>query len=78
LSEPQEKRSDFLEYYPAFDEMMKTLVMKYEGSISAEHGIGQKKRDVFISTKDPVALEVMRSIKAALDPKHLMNPGKVV
>jgi len=78
LSEPQEKRSDFLEYYPAFDEMMKTLVMKYEGSISAEHGIGQKKRDVFISTKDPVALEVMRSIKVALDPKHLMNPGKVV
>jgi FAD/FMN-containing dehydrogenase len=58
--------------------MMKTLVEKYEGSISAEHGIGQKKRVVFLSTKDPASLEVMRSIKAALDPKNLMNPGKVV
>ena len=78
LSEPLENRPDFFDFYEAFDEMMKTLVEKYEGSISAEHGIGQKKRDMFLSTKDPAAIDVMRSIKAALDPKNLMNPGKVV
>ena len=58
--------------------MLRILIEKYEGSISAEHGIGQKKRDLFIRTKDPAALDVMRSIKSALDPKGLMNPGKVV
>ena len=78
LCEPHEKRPDFLEYYSVFDDMLRILIEKYEGSISAEHGIGQKKRDLFIRTKDPAALDVMRSIKSALDPKGLMNPGKVV
>jgi len=48
------------------------------GSFSAEHGIGQLKRDVLRDTAPPVALELMRQLKDALDPHGLMNPGKVV
>jgi FAD/FMN-containing dehydrogenase len=48
------------------------------GSISAEHGIGALKRDELAVRKSPVALGLMRSIKKALDPNGLMNPGKVV
>jgi FAD/FMN-containing dehydrogenase len=48
------------------------------GSISAEHGIGALKRDELVVRKSPVALGLMRSIKQALDPNGLMNPGKVV
>jgi len=48
------------------------------GSFSAEHGIGLSKKPSMARRKDPVALEVMRVIKAALDPKGIMNPGKVL
>ncbi|NWG73320.1 MAG: FAD-binding oxidoreductase, partial [Rubrivivax sp.] len=48
------------------------------GSISAEHGIGQLKRDELARRKPAVALRMMRAIKAALDPRGIMNPGRVV
>ncbi|WP_210529349.1 FAD-binding oxidoreductase [Rubellimicrobium arenae] len=48
------------------------------GSFSAEHGIGLSKLPAMRTHKDPVALEVMRSLKAALDPQGLLNPGKTV
>ena len=48
------------------------------GSISAEHGIGRLRRGELETYKSPVALDVMRTIKAALDPKGIMNPGKVL
>jgi FAD/FMN-containing dehydrogenase len=48
------------------------------GSFSAEHGIGLMKLPSMRVHKDPVALEVMRSLKAALDPKGLLNPGKAI
>jgi FAD/FMN-containing dehydrogenase len=48
------------------------------GSISAEHGLGQLKREEIRRHKDPLELELMRALKAALDPKGLMNPGKVI
>jgi FAD/FMN-containing dehydrogenase len=54
------------------------LVLELGGSISAEHGIGRLKRDLLIATKSAVELETMRAIKRALDPKNIMNPGKVV
>ena len=54
------------------------LVQTFGGSISAEHGIGQMKRDLLPGVKDPVALDVMRAIKATLDPKGILNPGKVL
>ena len=48
------------------------------GSISAEHGIGVLKRDELPHYKDPTALSLMRAVKAALDPRGLMNPGRVL
>jgi FAD/FMN-containing dehydrogenase len=54
------------------------LVTQWKGSISAEHGIGQLKRDELGRLGDPVQLHVMRAIKQALDPQGLLNPGKLV
>jgi FAD/FMN-containing dehydrogenase len=53
-------------------------VDRYNGSISAEHGIGSLKRDKLAEHKSAVALGLMRSIKQALDPHNLMNPGRVI
>ncbi len=68
----------FFEYEPDINDAIYALIKKYDGSISAEHGIGQMKRDRLAAHKDPVALNMMRAIKAALDPKGIMNPGKVL
>jgi FAD/FMN-containing dehydrogenase len=54
------------------------IVLKYNGSISAEHGIGIAKRDRLPLVKDTVAIELMRTLKAALDPNGILNPGKVL
>ncbi len=54
------------------------VVAKFNGSISAEHGLGQLKRDEIGSYKSALELEMMRNIKQSLDPHGLMNPGKVV
>ena len=53
-------------------------VAKFDGSISAEHGVGSLKAAKLPQYKDPVALALMRSIKQALDPLNLMNPGRVL
>ncbi|MBK6801735.1 MAG: FAD-binding oxidoreductase [Novosphingobium sp.] len=54
------------------------LVTAAQGTISAEHGIGQMKLDELERLADPVALALMRQVKAALDPRGLLNPGKLV
>ncbi len=54
------------------------VVKRLGGSVSAEHGIGQLKRELLRQVKDPVALEMMHAIKAALDPNGILNPGKVL
>lgn len=54
------------------------LVTEWGGSISAEHGIGQVKRDELARLGDPVALSMLRAVKHALDPQGLLNPGKLV
>lgn len=54
------------------------LVTQWGGSISAEHGIGQMKRDELGRLGDPVSLAMMRAVKDALDPAGLLNPGKLV
>lgn len=53
-------------------------VARFDGSISAEHGIGQLKRGLLPRYKDPVAMALMRDIKRALDPLGIMNPGKLL
>jgi FAD/FMN-containing dehydrogenase len=54
------------------------IVTKLNGSISAEHGIGQLKRDLLPEVKDKVALDLMRALKRTLDPNNILNPGKVL
>ena len=68
----------FLAQWGAYNRLVHDLVDRYGGSISAEHGIGQLKRDELAHYKDPVALDVMRTVKSALDPNGIMNPGKVL
>lgn len=69
---------DYFVHEPAVHEAVYQQVAAYSGSISAEHGIGQMKRDKLAKIKDPTALALMRSIKQTLDPNGIMNPGKVI
>ena len=57
---------------------MHAIVVDLGGSISAEHGIGQMKRAELARVKSAVELDLMRRIKAAFDPKGILNPGKVL
>lgn len=59
-------------------ETVYAVVSRHNGSISAEHGIGQLKRAHFLQLKDPLELELMGAIKHALDPKGILNPGKLL
>jgi FAD/FMN-containing dehydrogenase len=70
--------NEFLGRTHALETAMFDLVESLGGSISAEHGIGRLKAAEFARRADPVELAVMRSLKAALDPKGIMNPGKVL
>ena len=58
--------------------MVHELVVGAGGSISAEHGIGQSKREELGRLSDDAQLLALRAIKTALDPKNIMNPGKLV
>lgn len=69
---------ELLELQPQIHHVVHDRVHAYQGSISAEHGVGQLKRDYLPHYKDPVELALMRRIKQALDPDGLMNPGKVL
>ncbi|ONM43080.1 FAD-binding oxidoreductase [Halopseudomonas pachastrellae] len=53
------------------------IVEKYNGSISAEHGVGMTKRDYLTYSRSPAEIAVMKSIKAVFDPNGIMNPGKI-
>ena len=68
----------FFAYESDVHEAVYDQIAQFNGSISAEHGIGQMKRDKLAKIKDPTALDMMRAIKSALDPKGIMNPGKVI
>jgi FAD/FMN-containing dehydrogenase len=63
---------------PQIRRALHDLVARYHGSISAEHGIGQLKREELSRYADPGALAAMRAIKRALDPNGIMNPGKLL
>ena len=62
----------------AINEIVYDAVMAHQGSISAEHGVGLLKRDELVQRKSPVAMDLMRRVKRALDPSNRLNPGRVV
>ena len=68
----------FLARWTEVNAVVDKIVLKYHGSISAEHGIGTLKRESLVKVKDPVALALMRDFKKLLDPNGILNPGKVL
>ncbi len=71
-------RQTLHQYSPAITRAVNDLVTSMAGSISAEHGIGIEKIDELAHYRSRIELDTMRSIKRALDPKNIMNPGKVL
>lgn len=70
--------ADYLARWHELNAVVFEIVLRMGGSISAEHGIGVLKRDELPEVKDKTAIELMRAIKAMLDPQGIMNPGKVL
>jgi FAD/FMN-containing dehydrogenase len=79
VAPPEGVRHDaFLAHQDAVNRIVHDQVAAFGGSISAEHGIGVLKREELARYKSPVELDMMRAIKAALDPLGIMNPGKIL
>lgn len=73
-----EANADFIRRTPEVNRIVHDIVGNLGGSISAEHGLGQLKREEIRRYKSDIELSLMRSIKQAIDPEGLMNPGKVL
>jgi D-lactate dehydrogenase (cytochrome) len=71
-------KAEYLEEWERMNRIVHDIIADLGGSFSAEHGIGQLKLGEMEHYKSPLELDLMRKIKRALDPKSLMNPGKVV
>jgi len=78
MAPPGLSRVDWIARAGEADMVVNEIAVSLGGSFSAEHGIGVSKLHVMSALKDPLAVEVMRSIKRTLDPMGLMNPGKVL
>ena len=76
--DPAPNGADFLARWHEVNAVVFDIVLRMGGSISAEHGIGVLKRDELPDVKDKTAIELMRAVKAMLDPNGIMNPGKVL
>jgi FAD/FMN-containing dehydrogenase len=71
-------KAAYLSRWSDMNDLVHGIVLKLGGSISAEHGIGVLKRDEMARIKSPVEMDLMRTMKQALDPKGILNPGKVL
>jgi FAD/FMN-containing dehydrogenase len=71
-------KADFLAQTSEADHAMFELVRKHAGSVSAEHGIGLLKKKYLGYTRSPAELATLRALKSALDPKGVLNPGKIL
>lgn len=79
LTQPEgSDKQEFLSHWHAVNEQVHDLVQSMNGSFSAEHGIGQLKTGEMARLKSDVELDLMRTLKSALDPQNLLNPGKVI
>ena len=72
------EKEQFVALWPQFNELIHSLAVEMGGSFSAEHGIGALKAGELARLKDPVAMELMRAVKRAIDPRGIMNAGKVL
>ncbi len=71
-------KETFLARWHEMNEVVHGIVLDMDGSISAEHGIGQLKRDELAKIRQPIEIELMKRVKSAFDPAGIMNPGKVI
>ena len=71
-------KAEFIGRWREINKIVHGLVLQHGGSISAEHGIGQLKRDELASIRSDIEIDLMRRIKTAFDPAGIMNPGKVL
>jgi len=71
-------KAEFIGRWREINKIVHGLVLQHGGSISAEHGIGQLKRDELASIRSDIEMDLMRRIKTAFDPAGIMNPGKVL
>ncbi len=79
LAQPTNMERDaFMRRRKPVNEIVHDLAVKFGGTFSAEHGIGQLKRGEMLRHKSEVELETMRAIKSALDPNNIFNPGKIL
>ena len=78
-SKPETMENEaFIAAQSQINRIVHDIVNDLGGSISAEHGLGQLKREEILRYKSPLEMEMMRAVKRALDPQGLMNPGKVL
>ena len=73
-----ESNAEFIARTGAVNRVVHDLVHELGGSISAEHGLGQLKREEILRYKSGIEMDMMRAVKRALDPRGLMNPGKLL
>ena len=79
LSQPTDwSAAEFLAQGERLASLVYDVVEALGGSISAEHGIGQAKREHLVRYRGKIETDLMKAVKAALDPKNVMNPGKVI
>ena len=79
LSVPEgEPDAPFLDHWEAFSRVVHDVVVSLDGSIAAEHGVGRLKREELAHYKSDVEMDLMRRIKAVMDPSGLMNPGRIL
>ena len=71
-------KDEYLSQWQAVSEIVFDVVDSFEGSISAEHGIGTMKKEDLARRADPVKLALLKTIKAALDPQNIMNPRVLI
>ena len=73
-----EAHDEFLNHQDAINLIVHDSVARFNGSVSAEHGLGTLRRDEAARYKSPVEIALMRTVKQALDPRGIMNPNKVL
>lgn len=79
LTQPKDMdRDEFMAKWHDVTDPLNDLVHELGGSFSAEHGVGKLKREELVRFSSPIEIDLMRKVKAAFDPKGLMNPGKVL
>jgi FAD/FMN-containing dehydrogenase len=78
MAPPGTTRPDWVAQAHGFEAAVNAIAVSLGGTFSAEHGIGQSKRHAMATHKDSVALDLMRTVKSAIDPAGMMNPGKML